>query len=731
MRRIEEILSAVEKYTSEADTNLIRQAYVFSARVHKDQLRSSGEPYLSHPLEVAYILTQLKMDAVAVSVGLLHDTLEDTYATEREIEDLFGAEILSLVQGLTKISQIQFGSREQKEAENFRKMILAMTKDIRVILVKLADRVHNIRTLQHVSRERQKRIARETLDIYAPLANRLGIGWMKRDLEEYSFQYLLPEEYEAIEKKVSGTYETRCQYITDFSGIIERELSRSRIPFTLVGRPKHYYSIYQKMKRQGLTFEEIYDTIGIRIITDDIKNCYAILGIIHSFCKPIPGKVKDYIAMPKANMYQSLHTTVLGPQGHCVELQIRNEEMHRVCEDGIAAHWKYKEGAAKELHADEDKFLWLRRLLEWHQEVEDPKEFLDTVKVDLFPEEVYVFTPQGDVKGLPRGASPIDFAYQIHTDIGNHCVGAKITGRMVPLRYALQNGDIVEILTSSSQTPHRDWLSFVKTSKAKAKIRAWLKNAQRKQSEALGREIFHRELGKYKLKPAEIVKSQAFREAQKELGYASEEKLMEGLGFGKVSLSSLMLKTVPYELLEERKKLEESAPHKPYDHKHVKKPSEPNIKVKGLDNILIRFSRCCNPIPGDPIIGFISRGKGVTIHDENCSSVDLNIDIDRKIDVDWDLEDKTFRSVTITVLSENKVGLLAGISNAIAACNANISKADISTPDKGPARLYFSVEVVNLEHLSEVLTKIRSVPGVLEAEREKHRVDGKHWKKTA
>ncbi|MBI5184880.1 MAG: bifunctional (p)ppGpp synthetase/guanosine-3',5'-bis(diphosphate) 3'-pyrophosphohydrolase [Nitrospinae bacterium] len=724
MRRIEEIIEGFKKYSPDGDVNLISTAYVFSARVHKDQLRFSGEPYLSHPLEVAYTLVQLKLDAVAIAGGLLHDTLEDTYATERELEELFGQEVLSLVKGLTKISKIAFASREEKEAENFRKMILAMTKDIRVILIKLADRYHNIKTLQHASAEQQKRIARETLDIYAPIANRLGIGWIKRDLEEYSFQFLYPDEYRSIEEKVSATFEARCKYINDLTKILEAELAKNGIPFSLAGRPKHYYSIYNKMARQGINFDELYDTIGIRVITDDLKDCYSILGIIHSLWKPIPGKFKDYIAMPKANMYQSLHTTVLGPEGHRVELQIRTKEMHEVCEEGIAAHWKYKE--KREIKGDHEKFLWLRRLLEWHQELNDPKEFLDTVKVDLFPEEVYVFTPQGSVKGLPRGASPIDFAYLIHTDIGNHCVGAKVGGKMVSLQYALHSGDIVEILTSSTQTPHRDWLSYAKTSRAKAKIRSWLTTDQRKKSMLLGRELFQREVENYHLKPQAVIKSREFQHAMKEMGFNSEEKLMEGIGFGKISLASLMGKIIPQELLEERKKTKETEPHKAHDKGKHKRTSEPKIRVKGLNDILVRFCRCCNPIPGDPIIGFITRGKGVSIHDMDCPSIDLNIDSDRQVDVDWDLEDQTYRQVAITVTSENKVGLLAGISNAIASGNANIAKADISTPEKGPARLVFTIEVKGLDHLNEVVKSIRTVKGVVDVHREKHQVDKKN-----
>jgi len=721
MRRIEEIIEGFKKYGQEEDVALISRAYVFSARVHRDQLRSSGEPYLSHPLEVAHTLMTLKMDAVSIAVGLLHDTLEDTYAEDDQIEGLFGKEVLFLVQGLTKISKIKFSSREEKEAENFRKMILAMTKDLRIILVKLADRDHNIKTLEFVSRERQKRIAKETLEIYAPIAHRLGIQLIKRDLEDFSFRFLYPEAYRDIEEKVSDSYEARCEYINDVLGVVKEEISKNKISFALMGRPKHYYSIYSKMKRQAISFDDVYDTIGIRAITQNVKDCYATLGIIHSLWKPIPGKFKDYIAMPKANMYQSIHTTVLGPQGHRVEFQIRTEEMHKVSEEGIAAHWKYKEPEG--VTGEEEKFLWLRRLMEWHRELKDPKEFLDTVKLDLYPEEVYVFTPQGQVIGLPRGACPIDFAYHIHTDVGHHCVGAKIGGRMVPLRYVLQNGDIVEILTSASQTPHRDWLQLAKTNRAKSKIRSWLKTEQKKQSGALGRELFHREAVLYHLKPATLIKSEKFHEILQELGLSSAEKLMEEIGFGKITLASLMPKIVPEKYLEEKRKQEGETRVGSPKKQNTGRPSEPNIKVKGLNHILVRFGQCCNPIPGDPIVGFITRGRGVSIHDADCPNVDLMLDKDRQIDVDWDLEDKSCRIVDVSIISENKVGLLAGISNAIASCGANIAKVSIATPDGGPAQINLSIEVVDLGHLNRIIKKVRSIKGVTDIRREKRQGD--------
>src|SRR3990167_5455374 len=477
MVRVEDITEAIHSYNPEANIDIIWKAYVYSAKVHRGQVRLSGEPYLSHPLEVAHILTKLKMDESCVAAGLLHDTIEDTISTLEELREHFGEEILSLVDGVTKISRIEFASSEEQQAENYRKMILAMAKDIRVILIKLADRLHNMRTLEYMSTDKREKISRETLDIFAPLANRLGIGWMKLELEDPAFKYLYPDKYKEIMDRVAEGYEERVKFIEEIAIVINKELDKADVKGKVMGRPKHYYSIYKKMIDQSISFDQVFDITGLRIITDTVKDCYSILGIIHSIWKPIHGKIKDYIAMPKANMYQSLHTTVISTSGQRVEFQIRTEEMHRISEDGIAAHWKYKETGKKgeKIAKIDEKFAWLRHLLEWQQEMKDPKEFLETMKIDLFTDEVYVFTPKGKVLAFPKGATPIDFAYYIHTDVGDRCVGAKISGKIVPLRYQLNNGDIIEILTSSTHKPNRDWLKIVKTSRARAKIRNWLK----------------------------------------------------------------------------------------------------------------------------------------------------------------------------------------------------------------------------------------------------------------
>lgn len=719
MRRLEDITEAIASYNPEADSDIIRKAYVYSAKVHHGQVRLSGEPYLSHPIEVSYILTRLKMDAVTTAVGLLHDTLEDTHTTPQDIERIFGKEILSLVDGVTKISKIEFASREEQQAENFRKMILAMAEDIRVILIKLADRAHNMRTLEYISsREKQKRIAMETLDIYAPISNRLGIGWLKSELEDSSFKYLYPEDYKYIESRVESKFDERDKYIKGVANIVSDELKKADIVTRITGRPKYFYSIFQKMQSQNISFDEVYDLAGLRIITDTIRNCYAVLGIIHSIWKPIHGKIKDYIAMPKANMYQSLHTTVIGPDGERVEFQIRTEDMHNTAEEGIAAHWRYKEKKIEE--RDDKKFLWLRHLLEWQQDLKDPKEFMETVKIDLFPDEVYVFTPKGDVKGFPRGATPIDFAYQIHTDVGNRCVGAKINGKIVPLKYKLKNGDIIEILTSSARTPSRDWLKIVKTSRAKTKIRAWIKNEQKQRSIALGKEICEKEIQRYDLSSSAVMKPKALLKAAAALGFSKVENLMAGIGYGKISVQQVMARLIPEEKILERKKREESKLRKIVE-KVTRKPSDKGgIKVKGVDDILIRFGKCCNPIPGDDIIGFITRGRGISVHIRNCPSIaDIEYDPDRRIDVEWDKEKSAPHLVQVAIVTVDKPGLLAKISSAIAVYDVNISNANIQTTEDKKAYLNFSIEIRDIEHLKNVIKTVERIKGVISVKRVK------------
>ena len=720
MRRIEDITEAIRQYDPEADIDILSKAYVFSAKVHRGQTRLSGEPYLSHPLEVAYILTQMHMDAVSVAVGLLHDTVEDTFATPEEIRKIFGEEIMLLVDGVTKISKINFASHEEQQAENFRKMILAMSKDLRVILIKLADRTHNVRTLNFMPQDKQKVIARETLDIYAPLANRLGIGWLKQNLEDYSFRYLYPKEYKFIEENVAKGAEERKKIIESTIEIVEERLSSLDISVKIMGRSKHYYSVFNKMRQQTINFEEIYDLRGIRLITDTVQNCYSLLGTVHSFWKPIPGKIKDYVALPKANMYQSLHTTVIGPQGERVEFQIRTEEMHRIAEEGIAAHWRYK-GIVKNKKNDNEhdkQFLWLRYLLDSHNEVKNPREFLEMVKIDLFSDEVYVFTPKGEVRSFPRDATPIDFAYQIHTDVGHRCCGARVNGKMVPLHYQLMNGDIVEIMTSPHREPSRDWLKIVVTARGKSKIKAWMKVQQRERSTALGREICEKEVMKYDIAPSEAMRPKDLEEAARHFGFSGVERLMEGICYGKVPLKKLMLQIIPDQIFNEVERKKESTFHrlvKRVVHKPVK-----GVLVKGLDDIMFRFGKCCNPIPGDEIVGFITRGRGVSVHQKDCPSIsDIEYDSERRIQIEWDTEANIKRLVQLSIATKDKPGLLAQVSNVIASMAVNISAVQTIKVEGDGAIINLSVEIDGLKQLNRIMKDIQKVKGVKDVERVK------------
>jgi GTP pyrophosphokinase len=707
---IDEIITTVEQYNPKANIGLIQRAYLFCAEAHGEQKRLSGLPYVSHPVAVAHILTQLKMDSMTLAAALLHDTLEDTAATEGRLTELFGQEVTALVAGVTKLGKLAFGNREERQAESFRKMVVAMTKDIRVIIIKLADRLHNLRTLEHMPADKQRLIAQETLDIYAPLAHRLGISWMKAELEDIAFRYLNPRAYEEIVGQIVHEQAAQEQYIARVQEIIARELSPTNIPCRISGRPKHYYSIYQKMQRQQLSFEEIYDILAVRVITDTVRNCYAILGIVHSLWKPIPGRFKDYIALPKPNMYQSLHTTVIGPEGERVELQLRTEEMHRTAEEGIAAHWRYKESMPPEKY--DEQFAWLRHLLEWQQDLKDPMEFMETVKIDMFPEEVYVFTPRGDVRAFPRGATPIDFAYAVHTDIGHQCVGAKVNGRIVPLRYQLRNGDRVEILTSVTHIPSRDWLRWVVTSRARTKIKAWLKAQQKERSVALGRDICEREAQKYVANPPIYLKPEAVTAVAAAFGFQTADDLLAAVGYGRVSPQQVMHRLLPAEVLEERKK-KSKPPTLPSSQRR-----EDGVQVHGLDDVLIRFARCCNPVPGDGIVGYITRGRGVTVHTTDCLSAEkLEVEAERRVPVSWGAQQNTTHPVRIAVVTYDQQGVLASVSSAIAACNGNISRATVTTTQDKKAHLDFTVDIRNLAHLREIMQRVEGLRGVLSVER--------------
>jgi GTP pyrophosphokinase len=705
------LIDRVRGYDSGADTDLIVRAYDFSAAVHKGQKRASGEPYLTHPVEVAALIADLKLDVASVATGLLHDTVEDTLTTLAEIESQFGDEIAALVDGVTKISQINFTSREEKQAENFRKMILAMARDIRVILVKLADRTHNMRTLDHLAAERQHDIAQETLDIYAPLAHRLGIYWMKSDLEDNALRYLHPEVYYQLKRNVAKKRAERERYIQEVLGILSKRLDENDIEAEVSGRPKHFYSIYQKMQQQNLLYDQIYDLVAFRVVVGTLRECYAAVGVIHAEWKPVPGRFKDYIALPKPNMYQSLHTTVIGPYGERMEVQVRTHEMHRVAESGIAAHWRYK-GGRRVAAQDAQRFTWLRQLLEWQQHAQDPQEFLHSVKEDLFSDEVFVFTPKGDLLSFPEGATVIDFAYRIHSEVGQHCAGARVNGRLVPLRYHLHSGDTIEIITTATQTPSKDWLNFVKTSRAKAKIRNWIKHQQRTRSVAVGREILERDLSRYQLDLAKLRKDGRLTRVVGELSQRDEETLLAGIGYGKITSHQVLGHLLPADVLQH--------PHEEGTLKRlfrkIARQNHGGVRVSGVEDMLIRFGKCCDPLPGERILGFITRGRGVTVHAVDCPRV-LESDTERRVEATWEDGAAASRPVTVEVMCVDEPGLLAAISKAISSAGVNISRAQVrSIPDK-KALNTFEVVVGSAAQLNRVIRLIGKVRGVMKVAR--------------
>jgi GTP diphosphokinase / guanosine-3',5'-bis(diphosphate) 3'-diphosphatase len=709
MTQLETLIEAIPKYQPGADLDVLARAYQFSAASHQGQQRASGEPYLSHPLEVATLLVDFKMDVTTVTAGLLHDVLEDTTATKADLEREFGGEIAELVDGVTKIGKLAFSSREERQAENFRKMLVAMARDLRVLMIKLADRLHNMRTLDYLSADRSRKIAQETLDIYAPLAHRLGMAKVKAELEDLALRSLNPSDYLDLQKRVAKRRLEREADINQVIAIMQRKLSEVGIDSQIRGRPKHFYSIWKKMHDQGREFDEIYDLTAVRAITASVRDCYGALGVIHSLWKPVPGRFKDFIAMPKVNMYQSLHTTVIGPKGDPVEIQIRTREMHRIAEEGIAAHWLYKERKAGKDKLDES-LVWLRQLIETQQDTKDPREFMDTVRVDLFPDEVYVFTPKGDVKALPEGATPLDFAYAVHTKVGEHCVGAKVNAKLVPLRYTLRQGDIVEIVTSPGQHPSRDWLKIVKSTRARARINQWLKVEERARSIELGRELFEREARKYHLNPTPLLAGDDLKKVAADSGFPGSDDLLAAIGYGKSSVHQVLNKLAPNALLEppERPKATQTRPA----------PTD-GVRIRGVDDLLVRFARCCNPLPGDPIVGFITRGRGLTVHARDCLTVAKSVlDRERLIDVEWDVAEPGKRPVRIAVyIGQDRPGLLSEITGAISARNGNITKAEVTVTDDRRGINNFVVEVADVRQLQDIIQSIREVRDVINVER--------------
>jgi guanosine-3',5'-bis(diphosphate) 3'-pyrophosphohydrolase len=713
MIRLNDITSQVLTYHPKADISLIERAYVYSAKVHQGQVRLSGEPYLTHPLEVAYFLTQMKMDVVSVAAGLLHDTIEDTGVEPSEIERLFGKETANIVDGVTKISKMQFSSTEEQKAENMRKMILAMSNDIRVIIVKLGDRLHNMRTLGFQPVNKQEIIARETLDIYAPLAGRMGIYWLKSELEDLCLYYLEPEIYERIRSELVERRETREKFIREVIEILSEKLKEAGIQATIKGRQKHLYSIYKKMKEQNLSPNQVYDIVAFRVIVSSLKECYEVLGIIHAAWKPVLGRFKDYISLPKANMYQSLHSTVIGPLGQRMEVQIRTWEMDHVAEEGIAAHWKYKEGAESS-KVDEKQFSWLRQLLEWQKNLEDPQEFMESVRLDLFPNEVYVFTPKGAVREFPKGATPIDFAYSIHSEIGDKCIGARVNGRMVPIRYQLKNGDIVEIITSSKHQPSKDWLDFVVTPRAKTKIRQWIMRQERDQSISLGKELLEKTLEQSNITLSSTQKNEELNAVAGELSFHSLEDLLANLGFGRVSPKQVITR-LRARLGTQEEEARESLVRKMVS-RIKRKKSTYGIKVRGVDDLLVRMANCCHPLPGEPVVGFLTRGRGVTIHTRDCKTL-MDAERERVVDVVWEPTDHDVFITRLKIVTVDQKGILADISAVLTQKDANILQADIQTTDDRKGISHFTIEVENYKQLQEILGAIKKIKNVLLVER--------------
>ena len=712
MIRITDILDKIEEYNPDGDLDIIDRAYVYSARVHEGQVRLSGEPYLSHPLEVASILADMRLDVESIAAALLHDVIEDTPATKEDIEKMFGPGVAHIVSGVTKLSALPFSTKIAQQAESLRKMILAMADDIRVVLIKLADRIHNMRTLKyHRIPEKQAAIAQETLDIYAPIAARLGIFWIKYELEEIAFYYTLRDEYERIDTLVNKAKDEKDEYIKEVNEKLYDKMREMGLEGEIKGRYKQHYSIYQKMISQSLEFDEVYDIIAFRIILDTVPQCYAAMGAIHSMYKPIYYKIKDYIGNPKPNMYQSIHTTVVGPKGERVEMQIRTRDMDKIAESGIAAHWSYKEGTKVDENTGE-LFSWISKLVENQEHYNDPDEFLENVRMDLYPDEIYVFTPQGEIKTLPKKATPVDFAYLIHTEVGAECTGAKVNGKMVQLPHKLKTGDKIEIITTKGHTPSPDWLNFVKTVKARTKIRSWINVREKERSYSLGREICEKTFRKKNQNFNALVKSGEIKKVADNYGFKSIDDLIAHVGFGKLTPLQVLNKALP-EL--EKQEVKKGNILQKLVGKRKKKDST-GIIVKGLNDILVRFSKCCNPLPGDPIIGYITQGQGVTIHRKGCVNV-MKMSNERQIEVQWSKDFTESYPANIRVRTEDRFGLLADIASVISKYKSNILNAKTETNETGLGLFYFTILVESTAQLRKIMIDIRKVKKVTDVKR--------------
>ncbi len=728
LTRFRDLLKLVQQNRPKDDLELLRRAYDFSARHHLRQVRMSGEPYLSHPLEVALVLAEMKLDVVCVATGLLHDILEDTEVTSAELSAQFGPEITHLVEGLTKIGKLDFSTAEARQAENVRKMLLALVDDIRVILVKLADRLHNMRTLQHLPADRQQAIARETMEIYAPLAHRLGMSKIRGELEDLAFSYLEPEAYHEIKESLESKRRVNQAFLHEVTSIIETKMKEHEIAAVVEARIKRICSIHQKLRRQRITLDQVYDLLAVRILTNSVKDCYGALGVIHNLWRPVPGRIKDFIAMPRPNLYQSLHTSVITETGQTFEVQIRTREMHRVAELGIAAHWKYKEGkgvagrdgeTARQEDSEDQRIAWLRQLVEWAREMQDPSEFLSSLKIDLYPEEVYTFTPRGKVIILPRDATAVDFAYAIHTEVGHACIGAKLNGRIVPLRHKLRNGDIVEVLTQQGHTPSRDWLTFVKTSKARNKIRHWLNVTERERAIEIGRRLVEKEARKYRVNLKKVTEETCQRVAQ-EYGCHQEEDLFAAIGFGKYSARQVLAKLAP-------EPLKEQEPEDPGRLAALKKAlgisrdGDEAIIVRGAGDLLVYRAKCCNPIRGEEIIGYITRGKGIAVHSKACPNVaNLLYERERQIEVEWARAAQVAATypVKLIIYADDRPGMMRDLTSVISEGETNIRNIEAKTNEaERNATIDVTIDIHDTKHLERIVGAIRRISGVQDIQR--------------
>jgi guanosine-3',5'-bis(diphosphate) 3'-pyrophosphohydrolase len=726
--RFETLLRHVHSNRPNEDVSLIRKAWEFCVQHHKGQMRASGEPYIIHPLEVAEVLAEMRLDATAIAAGLLHDSVEDTPATNEEIGTEFGDQVAHIVDGVTKIDKIQFANREDRQAENVRKMLLAMVSDVRVVLIKLADRLHNMRTLEHLKPDRQEAIARETLDIYAPLAHRLGMGKVRGELEDLAFRYTDPVSYERVSAAVEARRIEGEQFLRSVEDALVEQLRENNVEARVEWRIKRLYSIFQKIERSKISFEQVYDLLAVRVITEDVASCYAVFGLIHTLWRPVPGRIKDFIAIPRANRYQSLHTTVMGDGGHQFEVQIRTEEMHRIAEEGIAAHWKYKAGDGAVTARDEERLNWIRQLVEWQKEMTDPNEFLSSLKMDLYPDEVYTFTPKGKVVVVPAGGTPVDFAYTIHTEVGNTCVGAKVNSRMVPLRTKLRTGDIVEIVTQKDHKPSRDWLTFVKSPRARNKIKHWLNEEQRRRAVEVGRKQLEKEARKYKV-PMSQISDQDLGRIAGEYGVATAADLLATLGLGKHTAHQILNKLSPgystqgdtaEAVPETRPGGGEAGMSDAVRKLHL--TGSDSLQVEGQSDLLVYRARCCNPIRGEEIVGYVTRGKGVAVHARSCPNVqNLLYETDRRINVEWARAGDEARAqrypVKITVYCDDRTGMLKELTAIISDENTNIRNVDISRDETGEAIIEFVVDAEDLRHLNRIVLGLRRVSGVRAVQR--------------